>query len=78
MVMPNKEGLETVADLRREDPTVGIIAMSGGLAHSAPLYLKLAGAYGAMRTLRKPFALAALLTAIEEVLVETGRSQPKR
>lgn len=78
MVMPNKEGLETVAELRREDPNVGIIAMSGGLAHSAPLYLKLAGAFGANRSLKKPFTLDALLTAIQEVLAETGKDQPSR
>lgn len=73
MVMPNKEGIETIGDLRREDPNVGIIAMSGGLAQNAPLYLKLAGNLGATRTLKKPFGLPALITAIEETLTVQDR-----
>mgnify|MGYP001567311513 CR=1 FL=1 len=75
MVMPNQEGLETIAGLRREDPNVGIIAMSGGLAHDGPLYLKLAGSLGATRTLKKPFGLPALLVAIEETLAARDRDK---
>ena len=75
LVMPNQEGIETILALRRESPCVGIIAMSGGLAHDAPLYLQIAGKMGAARTLLKPFTLAALLTAIEEVLAG-GADQP--
>jgi DNA-binding response OmpR family regulator len=76
IVMPNKEGIATVAELRRAHPNLGIIAMSGGLAHNAPLYLKLAGALGANRTLKKPFDLPTLLTAIEEVLAAAGKDKP--
>ena len=78
IVMPNKEGVATVTELRRDYPQLGIIAMSGGAAHDSVLYLKLAGAFGAMRTLRKPFNLPTLLTAIEEVLAETGKDKPPR
>ena len=73
IVMPNKEGVATVADLRRDFPQLGIIAMSGGAAHEPALYLKIAGALGATRTLKKPFTLPTLLTAVEEVLAATGR-----
>ena len=73
IVMPNKEGVATVADLRRGFPRLGIIAMSGGAAHEPALYLKIAGALGATRTLKKPFSLPTLLTAVEEVLAATGR-----
>ena len=77
IVMPNQEGIATVMELRRAYPNVGIIAMSGGLAHNAPLYLKLAGSLGATRTLKKPFGLPALLTAIEETLAaRCSRSAP--
>jgi DNA-binding response OmpR family regulator len=72
LVMPNKEGIEIIAQLRRSHPQLGIIAMSGGLAQDASLYLKIAGALGANRVLRKPFDLPALLTAIEEVLAGSG------
>lgn len=76
IVMPNQEGLETIKALRRDHPNLGIIAMSGGLAHDAPLYLNIAGALGANRTLRKPFDLPTLLVAIEEVLAGGGDKQP--
>ena len=71
IVMPNKEGLATVMELHRENPDLGIIAMSGGLAVDAPLYLKLAGNFGAARMLRKPFDLPTLFQAIDEVLAKS-------
>ena len=76
IVMPNKEGLATVVDLRRDYPKLGIIAMSGGAAHEPALYLKIAGVLGATRTLKKPFDLPTLLTAIEEVLAGGGGQKP--
>jgi DNA-binding response OmpR family regulator len=76
IVMPNKEGLATVMELRRDHPRLGIIVMSGGLAHDAPLYLKMAGNFGANRTLKKPFELTALLTTVEEVLAESAGPRP--
>jgi DNA-binding response OmpR family regulator len=66
IVMPNKEGTAVVAELRREYPDVGIIAVSGGRAQDAPLYLKIAEGFGADRTLKKPFTFATLFQAIEE------------
>lgn len=68
LVMPEKEGLATIMELRREFPGVRIIAMSGGFAHDAGLYLHLAARLGAVRVLRKPFRIAELTAAIAEVL----------
>lgn len=68
IVMPNQEGTATIGMLRREFPAVGIIAMSGGLAHDAPLYLKIATAFGANRALKKPFTVDALSEALAAVL----------
>jgi DNA-binding response OmpR family regulator len=75
MVMPNKEGLETVTELRRTNPKIGIIAMSGGHAHNAPVYLKIAGAFGANRMLKKPFTLTVLFQTIRDVLNETANQE---
>jgi DNA-binding response OmpR family regulator len=74
IVMPNKDGVTVVAELRREFPGVGIIAMSGGLALDPALYLKIAGGIGANRTLKKPFTLPTLLQAIGEVLATEARA----
>lgn len=76
IVMPNQEGLETIEALRRDHPKLGIIAMSSGLAHDAPLYLKVAGALGANRKLQKPFGFPTLMAAIADVLAETGKGKP--
>ena len=68
LIMPGKEGIETIRDLRREFPHVKIIAVSGGGRIGPDSYLKMAKGVGALRTLSKPFDRLALLKAIEEVL----------
>jgi CheY-like chemotaxis protein len=68
ILMPEKEGLETIRALRRSDPQVRIIAMSGAGQGAAEGYLELALKFGARRILRKPFTQDELLTAVTEVL----------
>ncbi len=70
LVMPEKDGLEMIMDLRRLDPAVKIIAMSGGSRTfgQAQLYLDSARLFGAVRILAKPFSASALLKAVAEVL----------
>jgi CheY-like chemotaxis protein len=68
IVMPEKEGLDTIRDLRRDFPAARIIAMSGGLAHDPKLYLHMAGKFGAHAVLAKPFHLSDLAHAVEAAL----------
>jgi DNA-binding NtrC family response regulator len=68
IVMPEKEGLDTIMDLRRDYPGLRIIAMSGGLAHDPKLYLHMAEKFGANAVLAKPFALSDLTKTVETVL----------
>jgi DNA-binding response OmpR family regulator len=68
IVMPEKEGLELLMDLRKRQPPVKVIAMSGGDRKSATSYLHMATLMGASRVLSKPFPSDELLTAIREVL----------
>jgi len=72
LVMPDREGLETIVALHREWPALPIIAMSGGVPHSA-VYLAMADKLGASRTLAKPFAPSVLLRAIEELLAPSAQ-----
>lgn len=76
IVMPNREGLETIIELRREFPDVGVIAMSGGVARSK-LYLELAAELGAHRTLAKPFAPLQLAEAIADTIRARDSAHPK-
>jgi CheY-like chemotaxis protein len=68
IVMPEKEGLELMADLRRRQPDVKIIAISGGARIGAGDYLELARHLGARKVLAKPFTQAALMAAVDELL----------
>lgn len=70
IIMPRKEGLETIMDLRREFPEVKIIAISGGGRLSPQPYLEVAEGFGAMRVFSKPFDLEDLQRAISELLEE--------
>ena len=71
LVLPCKEGLETIRCLKREFPEAKIIAISGGGRTRQPTsYLKLAEQFGAARSLPKPFGAAELLDAVGDVLAE--------
>lgn len=69
LVMPEKEGLETIMELRRLWKTPRIIAMSGGGRCSPDEYLDAARVLGVAATLEKPFATRDLLAAVRAVLL---------
>jgi DNA-binding response OmpR family regulator len=70
IVMPDKDGLDVLAALREQVPPVNIIAISGA-RDSAEDYLDLAHRMGAMKVLLKPFSIAALIAAVDELLTGT-------
>ena len=51
IIMPEKEGLETIRELRKNFPNIKIIAISGGGRINAQDYLSLAAKLGAHHTL---------------------------
>lgn len=68
ILMPEKEGLETIQELRRAGSEVKIIAISGGDRTGNMSYLKMAGALGADGVLAKPVRRQDLLAEIDAVL----------
>jgi DNA-binding response OmpR family regulator len=68
LIMPRKEGMETIIELRRDFPEAKIIAISGGGRATPESYLKTAQTLGAQRVLMKPFNRDELLEAVAEVL----------
>jgi len=70
ILMPEKEGLETILDLRREFPKVKIIAMSGGSERAKLNLLDLARRLGARYTVNKPFQLQTLTDLVKKALQE--------
>ena len=70
IIMPEKEGVETIIALRRADPDLPIIAISGGGRLQATDFLTMARKLGARRTLSKPFRRDQLLEAVDECLAK--------
>lgn len=64
ILMPDMEGIETIRELKKLDPKVKIIAMSGGGSVRAMEYLRMAGMLGALRTIEKPFNVREMLDAV--------------
>jgi DNA-binding response OmpR family regulator len=77
IVMPGKEGIETIRELRRDFPEAKIIAVSGGgEAIAGSTCLQLAHHLGADRTFAKPINWGRLLDAVND-LVELQTSKPE-
>lgn len=68
LIMPEKDGLETIMELRRDFKDVIIIAMSGGGKIDSKTYLEIAKTMGATETIKKPFDPEELLKTVQEVL----------
>lgn len=68
ILMPTKEGLETIREAREACPSLAIIAMSGGGGLEALDVLRIALEFGADKILEKPFRSAELRDAVAGVL----------
>lgn len=68
IIMPKKEGIETIQSIRRAAPDMPIIAISGGGRVANADFLPLATKFGATAVIAKPFASAVLLDAIQSAL----------
>jgi len=66
--MPEKEGLETIDEIRRIQPQTKIIAISGGGRMDPDDYLAIAKSVGADRSLLKPFDIQQLVDMVAELL----------
>lgn len=73
LVMPGKEGLETILELRQFEPALKIIAISGGGWTGSGVYLEMARRLGATKTLAKPFRVEEILKLVSEIF-EGGNS----
>jgi len=68
IIMPDKEGIETIEDIRAMLPQQPVIAISGGGRIRKEDYLAVAAAVGASQTIAKPFTAETLLTTVNAVL----------
>jgi DNA-binding response OmpR family regulator len=68
IIMPDREGVETIGEMLRRAPETPIIAMSGGGSRGGDLFLTLAKQLGASATLTKPIRQAELIAAVDAAL----------
>ena len=68
IIMPGKEGIETIMELKQEHPELPVIAISGGGPDRHVTYLETAKFFGADHILTKPFSSEALLHCVNVCL----------
>jgi len=66
LVMPEKDGIETIQEIRSRFPQCGVVAMSGAVNSDA--YLSMARLLGANSVVQKPFTRDILMNAVRETL----------
>lgn len=71
ILMPQREGVSTIDELRQRGHRMPIIAVSGGGQTGRANFLDFAQDLGADRTMEKPVQTEELLAAISELLAET-------
>lgn len=68
MLMPDKEGLETISEIKAINPNAKIIAISGGGNTQNMSFLQLARKIGADRALKKPIKANELIATVKATL----------
>jgi len=68
IIMPEKEGIETIVELRQRQPDLKIIAVSGGGRTKTMDYLEIAERLGADGALAKPLQRQVVMEAVDKAL----------
>jgi DNA-binding response OmpR family regulator len=76
IIMPEKEGLETIVEMRKKYPDLKIIAISGGGRISADGYLPGAKLLGANMVFQKPLIQKEFLEAVSSLLKDVSMKKP--
>ena len=73
LVMPDRNGLELILDIKKLEPRPKIIAMSGGGGIRGRYdYLEISEIVGAEKVLRKPFSMEQVQGMVKEMLPISG------
>ncbi len=76
MLMPNKDGIETIQAVKRDQPETRILAISSGGRMDGTTLLKLASAFGADETMLKPLRLATFAVVVDALLARDAVPSP--
>jgi DNA-binding NtrC family response regulator len=78
IIMPGREGLETIIEVKRMYPDMPILAISGGGITGKTAFLEAAKKLGATDALEKPFSIAYLNASILQHTQSSGPSARKK
>lgn len=74
IVMPVKNGIDLIMEVKKEYPDISVIAMSGGGGITGRYdYLEIAKLVGAKNILKKPFDMADLRSAVDNIFNKEER-----
>jgi CheY-like chemotaxis protein len=68
ILMPDKEGIQAIIEIKQQRPDAPVVAMSGGGRRRNMQYLEFARTLGVRHILEKPFRRSDLMTAVTESL----------
>jgi len=69
LVMPEKNGIEMIMEIKRLNPNVKVIAISGGIGFSGQIdLLSVASLLGAKHIIKKPFGVEDIRNAVNDML----------
>src|SRR5262245_58766083 len=68
IIMPGKEGIQTIIELKQSDPQIKVLGISGGGRTENLEFLRIAKKSGADRVLAKPFRTADFVKTVAELL----------
>jgi len=75
LVMPGKDGLELIKEVRRAESPIAVLAMTAGLASLKDPLLIAASAFGADDVIQKPFRPMALRQKVDALLTAASRKR---
>ena len=68
LIMPKKDGMQLLMELRKTHPKMPVVVMTGGGHIPSEEYLKFARAFGAHAVLPKPFTREDLIAVLAKLL----------
>ena len=76
IIIPEKEGIETIRAMKRLRADLKIIAMSGGGKVSSDNYFNTAKIFGVSRIITKPFSQKLMVSDVQELLGVSSDGNP--
>ena len=76
ILMPEKEGIETIIEIKRRWPDCKVVAMAGDGRVPATQYLRIAAHFGADALLAKPFSATQLAAVVTNLLTADAVAAP--